>query len=125
MTISNPNNYPGANATVVAYAASDPRVPAFDKTGESGMLEVPLPVNEGYKDATGEFKQTGTTWYSYLAKADYIPPIKKGDKVRVEDARQEVRTYTNRDGVETVGITLRFGTITVLDGGPTKGQAPF
>lgn len=31
------------------------------------MLEVSLPVNEGYKK-DGEFVQTGTTWYTLLRR---------------------------------------------------------
>lgn len=114
----NENNYIGANATVVGYAASDARPPAYDKDGERGILEVSIPVNEGYKK-DGEFVQTGTTWYTITGASDYaqnvLAPIKKGDKVRVEDAKQEVREYKDKDGNTKLGITLRFGTVTVLE----------
>lgn len=114
----NENNYIGANATVVGYAASDARPPAYDKDGSRGILEVSIPVNEGYRK-DGEFVQTGTTWYTITGASDYaqnvLAPIKKGDKVRVEDAKQEVREYKDKDGNTKLGITLRFGTVTVLE----------
>lgn len=124
----NENNYIGANATVVGYAASDARPPAYDKDGERGILEVSIPVNEGYKK-DGEFVQTGTTWYTITGASDYaqnvLAPIKKGDKIRVEDAKQEVREYKDKDGNAKLGISLRFGTVTVLEskgGGFTPGD---
>lgn len=114
----NENNYIGANATVVGYAASDARTPAYDKDGSRGILEVSIPVNEGYKK-DGEFVQTGTTWYTVTGASDYaqnvLAPIKKGDKIRVEDAKQEVREYKDKDGNTKLGITLRFGTVTVVE----------
>lgn len=122
----NENNYIGANATVVGYAASDARPPAYDKNGERGILEVSIPVNEGYRK-DGEFVQTGTTWYTITGASDYaqnvLAPIKKGDKVRVEDAKQEVREYKDKDGNTKLGITLRFGTVTVLES-KSDGFAP-
>jgi len=115
---ANPNNYIGVNATLVGYAASDARVPAYDKEGTRGVLEVPFAINEGYtKD--GEFVQTGTTWYTYSGAGEFaenvLANVHKGDKIRIEDARQEVRTYTDREGNEKLGITLRFGSFTVLE----------
>jgi hypothetical protein len=115
--MTNENNYIGATSTVVAYAASDARYPAYDREGAKGILEVALPVNEGYK-RDGEFVQTGTTWYTLVAAGDAaadLKHIKKGDKVRVDDAKQEVREYTDREGNSKLGISLRFGKITVLE----------
>jgi single-stranded DNA-binding protein len=121
----NENNYLGANATVVAYAASDARPPAYDKSGERGILEVSLPVNEGYKK-DGEFVKTGTSWYVYSGAGEFaenvLAGVKKGDKIRVEDAKQEVREYQDKDGNTKLGITLRYGTFTVLEPG---GNEPF
>lgn len=115
---TNPNNYIGANATVVGYAASDARPPAYDKDGTKGILEVSIPIREGYK-RDGEFVETGVTWYTITGASDYaqnvLAPIKKGDKVRVEDAKQEVREYKDKDGNTKLGITLRFGTVTVVE----------
>lgn len=127
MSENNPNNIKGANCTLVGYTATEARTPAYDKEGTSGVLEVSIPIDEGYmKD--GEFVKQGTTWYTYLAHGQYAEPLKaiaKGSKVRVENAKQEVRTYTNKDGVEQLAINLRFGTIAVLDAGTVSGDEPF
>jgi len=114
---TNPNNYIGATTTVVGYAAGEARFPAYDKEGSKGVLEVSIPINEGYKK-DGDFVKTGTTWYTYSASGDYaeaLKTVKKGDKVRVDDAKQEVREYTNKDGETVKAIGLRFGTLTVLE----------
>lgn len=116
MTI-NENNYVGVAATIVGYAASDPRNPAYDKEGTKGVQEISIPINEGYKK-DGEFIQTGTTWYTYVATADFIAehfPVKKGDKVRIDGAKQEVREYTTKDGETKLGISLRFGDVSILE----------
>lgn len=113
----NPNNYVGAELTLVGYLSSDPRPPAYDKDGERGILEFSIPVNQGYKNRdTGEFVQTGTTWYSYTATAEFLEPygLQKGDMVRIDGAKQEVREYTAKDGTNKLGINLRYGDITVL-----------
>lgn len=122
--MTNENNYIGATVTVVGYAAGEARTPAYDKSGDKGILELSIPVNEGYKK-DGEFVQTGTTWYTYTAAGDYAAKLKsigKGDKVRIEDAKQEVREYEGKDGTK-LGISLRFGTISVLES--KNGAAPY
>lgn len=127
MSETNPNNYLGATATIVGYAAAGARTPAYDKEGKSGVLEIAIPVNEGYKK-DGEFVQTGTTWYTYSAAGEYaanLSTINKGDKVRVSDAKQEVREYKSKDGEAKLGIGLRFGTIEVLEAKPDSDEAPF
>lgn len=128
MTI-NANNYTGVNTTIVGYAASDARNPAYDKEGTRGVKQVPIAINEGYKK-DGEFVQTGTTWYDIEAggeAASSLARIKKGDKIRVDDAKQEVRTYKDKNGAEKLGITLRFGTVTVLESssGGDDSDTPF
>lgn len=113
----NPQNYIGVSATVVGYAASEPRNPLYDPSGERGVKEFSIPINEGYKK-DGEFVQTGTTWYNYVAAGsgvDSISHIRKGDKVRIDDAKMEVREYKAKDGTDKLGISLRFGTVTVLE----------
>jgi hypothetical protein len=113
----NPDNRIGVSTTIVGYVATDPRSPAYDRDGSKGVIEVPIAHNEGYsKD--GEFVKTGTTWYSITAGGDAaadLKRIKKGDKVRVDDAKQEVREYKDADGNPKLGITLRFGKVTVLE----------
>lgn len=122
--MANENNYPGLTATLVGYAAGPARTPAYDKQGTKGILELSIPISEGYKK-DGEFVQTGTTWYRYVAGGDFaqnvIAPIQKGDKVRIEDAKQEVREYQDKDGNTKLGIELRFGTVTVVE--PAKATA--
>lgn len=112
----NPNNYPGVSTTIVGWAAAGPRSPAYDKDGTKGVIEVPIAHQEGYsKD--GEFVKTNTTWYAVTAggeAANELKRIGKGDKIRVDDAKQEVREYVNKDGEKVQAITLRFGKITVL-----------
>lgn len=113
----NTNNYIGVNTTIVGYAASDARNPAYDKEGTRGVKQVPLAINEGYKK-DGEFVQTGTTWYDIEAGGDAAQAllnIRKGDKIRVDDAKQEVRSYKAGDGTEKLGITLKFGSVTILE----------
>jgi single-stranded DNA-binding protein len=128
--MSNENNYVGATVTLVGYAAGPAKTPAYDKDGGKGILELSIPVNEGYKPAGGEFVKTGTTWYTVSAAGDYaaqLSAINKGDKVRVDGAKQEVREYTDREGNKKLGISLRYGTITVLEaasGGPVD-ESPF
>lgn len=122
----NPNNYPGVSTTIVGWASSDARFPAYDKEGTRGVLQVPIAINEGYKK-DGEFVKTGTTWYDIEAGGDaaqVLQGISKGDKIRVDDAKQEVRSYKAADGTDKLGITLKFGTVTILEQA-TSGDTPF
>lgn len=126
----NENNYIGVNTTIVGYAAAPARKPAYDKEGTSGVLEVSIPINEGYKK-DGAFVQTGTTWYTYSGAGEFaqnvLSHIQKGDKIRVDNARQEVREYQDREGNAKLGITLKFGDFTVLEssGAAADGDTPF
>lgn len=125
----NANNYLGVSATIVGYAATDARNPAYDREGTRGVKQVPIAIHEGYRKGD-EFIQTGTTWYDIEAGGDAVSAIagiRKGDKIRVDNAKQEVRTYTDREGVEKLGITLRFGTVTILEsaGRPASDDGPF
>lgn len=114
----------GITVDLVGYAASDARNPAYDKDGSKGVKEVSIPLNEGYtKD--GEFVQTGTSWYTYSAAGDYaaqVAAIKKGDKVKVSGAKLEVREYKDKDNNDKLGLSLRYGSITVLES--KSGGAP-
>lgn len=126
MSDTNPNNYQGATVTLVGYAAGPAKPPAYDKGGSKGILELSIPINEGYKK-DGEFIQTGTTWYTYSAAGEYaanLSTVNKDDKIRIDDAKQEVRKYTTKDGVTKLGIELRFGTLVVLEakGAPAEAE---
>jgi len=128
MTERNTSNYIGANLDLVGYAAADARLPAYDKEGTRGVLEVPIPVNEGYKK-DGEFIKTGVTFYTYSGAGEFatnvLSKVKKGDKIRVDNAKQEVREYTGKDGVAKLGITLRFGDFQVLESATADGGNEF
>ena len=131
MTI-NPNNFSGATVTLVGYVAMEPAYPAYDKQGKHGFKEIKVAHNEGYKPKDGgDFVQTGTTWYAIKVHQDDLGNVGKGDKIRVDDAKQSTRTYTNKDGVEAIGILLEYGKITVLEsknGGASGGfddEQPF
>lgn len=120
---TNPENYIGATLTLVGWTSKEAERPAYDKDGSRGVLELSIPINEGYKK-DGEFKKTGTTWYTYSAAGDYadaLSAIPKGSKVRIEDAKQEVREY-EANGVKKMGIGLRFGKVIVLEAGKGGGQ---
>lgn len=125
----NEQNYKGVNTTIVAYAAGTARPPAYDKQGTSGVLEISLPISEGYKK-DGEWVEKSTTWYVYSGAGDFaqnvLSQVKKGDKIRVDDAKQEVREYTDREGNPKLGITLRYGDFTVLESpGANDSSGPF
>lgn len=124
--MTNEKNFIGATTTIVGYVAVDPRYPAYDKEGSRGYKQVTVALNEGYKPKGGEFVKTGTTWYDIELHEDEVSKlgIEKGDKIRVDDAKQEVRTYKNKEGEEKLGITLKFGEITILESAqPAQGAA--
>lgn len=126
MSETNTQNYPGATTTLVGWAAGPAKAPNYDKDGTSGVLEISIPINEGYKPKDGsEFVQTGVTWYTYSAAGAYAEDLKaigKGDKIRIDDAKQEVREYTNKDGEKVKAISLRYGTLTVLESKDSSGD---
>ena len=122
----NENNYIGATLTLVGYAAGDPEYPPYDKEGKRGYKQLSIANTEGYKK-DGEFVETGTTWYSVVAAGEAAAPLRaipKGSKIRVDDAKQEVREYES-GGKTKLGITLRFGTVTVLEAGNGGAEEPF
>ena len=128
---TNEKNYPGATVTLVGWVNTTARNPAYDKDGSKGVKEVPIAIDEGYPDGNGGFTKTGTTWYAVTAAGEYAKELEalgKGDKIRVEDAKQEVREYTNKDNETKLGITLKFGKIIVLEkaegGQSTASAAP-
>lgn len=129
MTI-NPQNFQGISATLVGYAAGDAEFPAYDKSGERGVSEVRVPINHGFKDkSSGEWKETGTTWVTVTGRTDDIGHIRKGDKIRVDDAKFESREFTRKDGSIGQAFQTSFGTVTVLEskggGSASDDEAPF
>lgn len=123
----NPNNYDGATVTLVGRAGADAEFPAYDKSGERGNSQVRVAVGQGYKDKnTNEWKDTGTVWYTVTGRTDDIGHVRKGDKVRLDDARLEAREFQRKDGSTGQAFETRFGSLTVLEsksGG--DGSGPF
>lgn len=115
MSETNPNNYDGASVTVVGRAAGPFEVKSFDSGGSQAQLSIA--VGKGYKK-NDQWVNTGTDWYTLTATSEYAkdnwPDVGKGDKVRINDARQEVKAYNKKDGTADKEITLRFGTIVIV-----------
>lgn len=118
MSDINSKNYPGANAVIVGRAAGPYEVREFKNGGSQAQLSIA--VNLGYKNKqTDEWVDTGTNWYTLTASTDYAsenwPEVGKGDTVRVDDARLELKGYIKKDGTADVDATLRFGTLVVVE----------
>lgn len=122
----NQNNYEGATITLVGRAGADAENPAYDKEGSRGVKQVRVAVGQGYKNKdTGEWVDTGTTWYTVTGRADDIGHVRKGDKVRLDDARLETREFDRKDGSKGQAFETRFGTLTVLESKSADSGSPF
>lgn len=92
--------------------------PAEEKF-EGRVVELRVAVGHGFKDKqTGEWKDTGTTWVTYSASGDWGENLKqfnKGDRIQIDDAAIETRTYQKRDGGEGLAVNARFGEISLLE----------
>ncbi len=122
----NPNNYEGATITLVGRAGADAENPAYDKEGSRGVKQIRVAVGQGYKNKdTGEWVDTGTTWFSVTGRADEIGHVRKGDKVRLDDARLETREFDRKDGSKGQAFETRFGTLTVLESKSADSDKPF
>lgn len=123
MTNINPNNYDGANVTVVGRAGGEPTRKDFDSG--SSITELSIAVGKGYKK-DGEWVDTGTDWYTLTATADYAadnwPPVGKGDKVRVDGARLETRPFDRKDGSHDKALVLKYGELTVIQAKNASGD---
>jgi len=122
----NPNNYDGATVTIVGRAGGERQTRTFDN-GNS-VSELSIAVGQGYKDRDGNWKDTGTAWYTLSANGDYAadnwPEVGRGDKLRVDDARLEVREFKRKDGSTGQQFVLRYGTLTVLEKKSNDGFTP-
>lgn len=111
--MTNPNNYEGASVSVVGRAGGEPEA-IFD--GATTRFNVA--VNQGYKK-DGVWVDTGTVWYTVQAATDYAeqhwPEIDKGDKVRIDDAKQEVRLFAKNDGTPGAELRLSYGSVKVVE----------
>ena len=113
----NPNNYDGVTiGALVGRAGGAPQRKDFP--GGGSITELSIAVSQGYKKGD-EWVDTGTTWYTLTATADWAsdnwPDVQKGDKVRVENARQETREYKRKDETTGLQITLKFGDLTIVE----------
>ena len=114
--MNNPNNYEGAEAGIIGRAGGPPEA-VFD--GASTQLSIA--VSQGYKKDGQwvEHKSNPTVWYTVQAATDYAeqhwPEIDKGDKVRIDDAKQEIRTFLRNDGTPGVEVKLSYGKVKVLE----------
>lgn len=122
----NPNNYDGATVTLVGRAGGDSEFPPYDKSGERGFSQVRVAVGQGYKK-DGEWVSTGTVWYTVSGKTEDISHVRKGDKVRVDEARLEAREFERKDGTTGQAFETRYGTVTVLESksGGGDSDTPF
>jgi len=114
----NENNYVGANLTVVGTAGGEWQVRDLGTTGRQ-QAELSIAVSKGYKDKeSGDWVDQGTDWYTLTATPDYAasnwPEVGPGDKVRVDDAKLTLRTYTKKDGEAGVDAKLQFGSLSVV-----------
>lgn len=111
----NPRNFDGANLTVVGRAGGPVTIKEF--ASGSSVAELSIAVGQGYKKGE-EWVDTGTAWYKLTATSDYAadnwPVVGKGDKVRVDNARLEVREYTKGDGTNGTELKLTYGNLTVV-----------
>lgn len=111
----NEKNFDGATVTVVGRAGGPVSVKEF--SSGPAIAELSIAVGQGYKKGE-EWVDTGTAWYTLSSTADYAadhwPVIGKGDKVRVDEARQEIRTYTKSDGTPGTDVKLKYGTLSVV-----------
>lgn len=107
-TQNNPNNYTGVTLDNIVGTAVGP---AEDKFNGS-RTEVTLAVNFGFKDKqTGEWKDTGSGFFRYGASGEWANPlreIQKGDRVRLDDVKFEIREYDKKDGGKGVEYSLSF-----------------
>lgn len=124
----NPNNYEGANITIVGRAGGEKNVHFFENG--NGIADISVAVGQGYKK-DGEWVDTGTTWYRITASADHAadnwPEVGKGDKVRIDGGRLETREFDRKDGSKGQSFEVRWGEITVLESksAPASDDRPF
>lgn len=126
MSDINSNNYPGATAVIVGTAGGPYEVRDFGNGGSQAQLSIA--VGKGYKDKkTDQWVDTGTDWYTLTATPDWAeqnwPNVDKGDKVRVDDARLELKGYKKNNGEIGVDATLRYGTLALVESASSRKSA--
>lgn len=98
--------------------------PAEDKL-DGKVTELRIAVSHGYKNKDdGTYVQTGTTFVTHSANADYAGPLKavgQGDLVKVSGNPQlTTRNYDKADGTKGAAVESRFGTVELLE---KKGES--
>lgn len=109
-----------STTTIAGTVGADPRTGTFDDGRAYAMMRVA--VNHDYFDReTGEFKDTGTSWFDVKAYGALAVntgmSVKKGDSV-VVSGRLRMREWESggRSGMspeiqaDSIGLNLRFGT---------------
>lgn len=120
----NPGNYVGVNVTIVGHAGADAEFPAYDKTGERGFSQVRVAVGQGYKK-DGEWVDTGTVWYTVGGRTEDLQGIRKGDKIRLDEARLEAREFTRKDNTIGQAFETSYGTVTILESKSEGGASAY
>ena len=129
MTDINPNNYDGTSVVLVGRAGGPVDTVTFSNGHSQAQLSIA--VGKGYENReTGEWTATGTDWYTLTSTPEYAaenwPEVGSGDKVRVDDARLELKPYLRKNGEAGVDATLRYGTLVVVEKAKPKASvAPF
>ncbi len=111
--MTNPNNYEGATVSVVGRAGGEP-----EEVFDGRTTRFNIAVGQGYKK-DGEWVDTGTVWYTVQAATDYAeqhwPEIAAGDKIRIDDAKQEVRVFAKNNGDPGVELRLSYANVKVIE----------
>lgn len=84
---------------------------------DGDQTELRIAVGHGYKK-DGVWTETGTTFVTYIARGEWgntLTPFGKGDRIQIEDAAIETKTYQKRDGSEGLAVNARFGEVTLLE----------
>lgn len=126
MSDINPKNYNGASVVIVGVAGGPAEVKHFDNGGSQAQLSIA--VSKGRKNPqTNEWIDMGTDWYTLTATEQYAdenwPNVQKGDKVRVDDSRLELKPYLKKNGEAAVEAGLRYGTLVIVEAKADRAPA--
>lgn len=90
-----------------------------DSKFDGQLTEATVAVSKGYKDkATQEWIDTGTDWYTLIARGDYAQTLlglNPGDRVEATGGKLEHREYQKNDGSTGISYEINFAEVTVLE----------
>lgn len=90
-----------------------------DSKFDGQLTEATVAVSKGYKDkATQEWIDTGTDWYTLIARGDYaqtLLDLNPGDRVEATGGKLEHREYQKNDGSTGISYEINFAEVTVLE----------